>query len=145
MRIVHLIPQLRLGAGRCVVDLAARQARVSGGDALTVLVSADAEPPFQSAPRLVSELRELGVSVEVAGDFFHRTVRGLRDAARQVSGLAGFGQPWLAHAHTVIAATPETRAAPGASGEAFARRQFDVDAAAAAMHALYERVWRTRR
>jgi len=104
MRIVHLIPQLRFGAGRCVVDLAARQARVSGGDAVTVLVSADAEPPFLSDPRLVSELRERGVSVDVAGDFFHRTVRGLRDAARQIAGMSAAGQPWLAHAHTAIAA-----------------------------------------
>ena len=104
MRIVHLIPQLRFGAGRYVVDLAARQAHASGGDGVLVLVSADAEPPYQSDQRLVAELRGLGVRVAIAGDFFHRTVRGLRDGARQISGTAGIGEPWLAHAHTAMAA-----------------------------------------
>jgi len=99
-----MIPQLRFGAGRYVVDLAARQARASGGEDAMVLVSADAEPPFQSDPRLVDELRALGVQVETAGDFFHRTVHGLMDAARQVGRLTGVWHPWLAHAHTAIAA-----------------------------------------
>jgi len=103
MRIVHLIPQLRFGAGRYVVDLAARQACASGGDQVVVLVSADAEPPYQSDPQQIEELRGHGVRVAAAGDFFHRTVRGLTDAARQVA-RAGLGRPWLAHAHTAMAA-----------------------------------------
>lgn len=110
MPIIHLIPQLRFGAGRYVVDLAARQARTSGDEAVAVLVSTDAEAPFRSDQRLVAELRGAGVRVEVAGDFFHRTVPGMRDAALQVAGAAGTSRPWLAHAHTALAAAVARRA-----------------------------------
>jgi glycosyltransferase involved in cell wall biosynthesis len=105
MLVVHLIPQIRLGAGRIVVDLAARQVARDGSSAPLVVTSVDAEPPFRSDPGLIDELRSHGVRVEHAGDFFHRRLSGLRDAASRVRHLAEeLGGPWLAHAHTAISA-----------------------------------------
>jgi glycosyltransferase involved in cell wall biosynthesis len=104
MRIVHLIPQLRFGAGRAVVDLAVRQAAADWCDDVQILVAADADAPFVSDARLIDESLRRGVRVHVAGDFFHRTVRGLREAARSIADRAGTRGPWIAHAHTAMAA-----------------------------------------
>jgi len=111
VKILHLLPQLRLGAGRFVVDLATQQARQ--GHAVRVLVSADAEPPFTTDPALVAELRAAGVPVDVAGDFFRRRVASLLEAGRIVRTIAGAGE-WLAHAHTAIAAAVARRAGASA-------------------------------
>lgn len=108
MTIVHLIPQLRLGAGRYVVELATRQAALSG-QRVVVLISVDAEPPFASDPALVNELRERGVDVRTAGDFFHRNLDGLLAAAREMRDALESGT-WLAHAHTAMAAGVAWRA-----------------------------------
>lgn len=107
MRIVHLIPQLRLGAGRYVVDLALRQADVN---AVEVLLSEDAEPPFTTDPALVAELAARGIPVGVAGDFFHRNLGCLNAAAARVRQAVG-PEPWIAHAHTAMAAATARRAA----------------------------------
>jgi glycosyltransferase involved in cell wall biosynthesis len=109
--IVHLIPQLRLGAGRFVVDLAKTQARA--GNEVRVLVSADAEAPFTTDPALARELRAARVRVEVAGDFFHRRPAAILDATRIVRSIAG-GGAWLAHAHTAMAAAVARKAGAAA-------------------------------
>jgi glycosyltransferase involved in cell wall biosynthesis len=104
MNVVHLIPQLRFGAGRYVMELAARQARTDWCRRVHVLVSTDAEPPFVSDPRLIEELIGRGVPVHVTGDFFHRHLQSLHSASRQIAERAGGGESWLAHAHTAMAA-----------------------------------------
>ncbi|HEX7085349.1 MAG TPA: glycosyltransferase family 4 protein [Vicinamibacterales bacterium] len=107
MKVLHLLPQLRLGAGRYVVDLAKQQAK--RGHEVRVLVSADAEPPFTTDPALAAELRGAGVAVDVAGDFFRRRVPSLIEASRVVRAVAGSAE-WLAHAHTAMAAAVARRA-----------------------------------
>lgn len=111
MKVLHLVPQLRLGAGRYVVDLAKQQAR--RGHAVRVLVSADAEPPFTTDPALAAELRAAGVAVDAAGDFFRRRVPSLLEAGRVVRAVAGSTE-WLAHAHTAMAAAVARRAGAAA-------------------------------
>jgi hypothetical protein len=54
-RTVHAIAQLRLGAGRYVVDTAIAQHRREPGQ-VAVAVSADLEAPWLSSPALLGEL-----------------------------------------------------------------------------------------
>lgn len=103
MRVVHLIPQLRLGAGRYVVDLVSRQLQASWCSGVTVLTSKDAEPPFVSDPRLLDEVRAAGGGARTTGDFFHRELPLLIESARAVSAAVG-KSTWVAHAHTAMAA-----------------------------------------
>jgi glycosyltransferase involved in cell wall biosynthesis len=104
MRIVHLVPHLRLGAGRAVVDLAARQARGRRHDVLVALAD-DAEGTWRSDATLVQELASAGVPTASIGDFFHRDVAGLARSAERLELLVG---PWtnatVVHAHTALGA-----------------------------------------
>ena len=107
-RIVHAIAQLRFGAGRYVVDTAIAQHRRQPGR-VAVVVSEDAEPPWQSASPLLTELRTAGVTVFVGGDFFHRRTATLKAAAATWRRLLlGAGSEWpkeaVVHAHTAMAA-----------------------------------------
>ena len=109
LRIVHAIAQLRFGAGRYVVDTAVAQHRREPGR-VAVVVSEDAEAPWQSAPPLVAELRAAGVAVFVGGDFFRRQVATLKAAAATWRGqLLEASSAWspnaVVHAHTAMAAT----------------------------------------
>ena len=108
-RLVHAIAQLRFGAGRYVVDTAIAQHRREPGR-VAVVVSEDAEPPWQSAPPLLDELRDAGVAVFVGGDFFRRKVGTLKAAAATWRGLLLEGSStWspnaVVHAHTAMAAS----------------------------------------
>lgn len=107
MTVVHLIPQLRLGAGQYVVEFALRQVRA--GARVMVVVSDDAEPPFVTDPVLVRVLTDRGVAVHAGGDFFHRDLDGLNDAVGRVRMLAVDG-PWIGHAHTAMAGAVARRA-----------------------------------
>ncbi len=99
----HAIGHLRLGAGRYVVDTAVHQAR-SFGYSINVLVSTDAEGNWRSDPALIGELKASGIPTHVVGDFFHRDLASLREAAVGMSNARPWGGPWLAHAHTAMAA-----------------------------------------
>ncbi len=104
MRVIHVIPQLRLGAGRYVAETATFQACTLGYD-VQVVVSPDAEGNWRTDPVLVDELASSQIPVYVGGDFFHRDLDGILNAAAQISpfftsGTAGT----LVHAHSAIAA-----------------------------------------
>src|SRR5262245_9604362 len=60
--IVHIIAQLRFGAGRYLVDVALAQQRRHPG-AVTVVVGEDGEGPWVSSPALLEELKANGVEV----------------------------------------------------------------------------------
>jgi glycosyltransferase involved in cell wall biosynthesis len=111
MTIVHLIPQLRLGAGHYVVEFALRQVRA--GARVMVVVSDDAEPPFVTDPALVRVLTDRGLDVHTGGDFFHRDLDTLNDAVCRVRGLTSQG-PWIGHAHTAMAGAVARRAGAAA-------------------------------
>ncbi len=103
-RVVHVIAQLRGGAGRYVVDTAVEQRRRAPGS-VCVVVSADAEGAWHSSADLLEELAAHGIPVHCCGDFFKRHPVGLRAAASSLSALGLFGQPdVVAHAHTAMAA-----------------------------------------
>jgi glycosyltransferase involved in cell wall biosynthesis len=102
--VVHMIGHLRLGAGRYIVDTAVEQAR-HFDQQVRVLVSPDAGGNWKTDPALVAELKSTGISVETAGDFFHRDLKvllqtsyGLRD--RWASDAGRF----VVHAHSAMAA-----------------------------------------
>ena len=106
-RIVHATAQLRLGAGRYVVDTAIAQHRRDPGR-VAVVVSHDAGAQWVSSPSLLAELERAGVPVIRAGSFFHRETDALEAAARGMrAALVGTGA-WtsdaVVHAHTAMAA-----------------------------------------
>lgn len=101
--VVHLIAQLRFGAGRVVVDTAVQQA-VGLHKKVMVCVSTDADENWCTDPKLVAELAEYGISVHVIGDFFHRRPELLRQSAARLRDLCSdIEGPVLAHAHTAMA------------------------------------------
>lgn len=106
-RIVHAIAQLRLGAGRYVVDTAVAQHRREPGR-VAVAVSADLEAPWMSSPVLLAELERAGVPVIRPGDFFRRRTTALKEAAQglrsAIAGAGGWGPGAVVHAHTAMAA-----------------------------------------
>jgi glycosyltransferase involved in cell wall biosynthesis len=104
MRIVHLVTHLRLGAGRAVVDLAARQARGRRHDVLVALADV-AEGSWRSDETLVEELETAGVRTASIGDFFHRDVVGLAASAERLKQLVGaWTTATIVHAHTALGA-----------------------------------------
>lgn len=111
MTVVHLIPQLRLGAGHYVVEFALRQVRA--GARVMVVVSDDAELPFVTDPALVRALTDRGIAVHTGGDFFHRDLDTLNDAVSRVRGMIADG-PWIGHAHTAMAGAVARRAGAAA-------------------------------
>src|SRR5512144_1279848 len=104
MRVIHMIPQLRLGAGRYVAEAAAFQSRALGCE-VKVVVSPDAEGNWKTDCALVDELVSSRIPVHVGGDFFHRDLDGILRAASQMSSLFGpAADGILVHAHTAVAA-----------------------------------------
>jgi len=102
--LVHIIAQLRFGAGRYVVDTARAQHRRYPG-AVTVVVGDDGEEPWVSSPTLLTELRANGVGVVRCGDLFHRDVRNLKASADQLRRAVGqWGPGSVVHAHTAMTA-----------------------------------------
>lgn len=103
-RIVHVIAQLRFGAGRYVVDTALAQQRRHPG-AVTVVVGDDGQDPWVSSPALLGELRTNGVEVFRCGDLFHRDVRNLKAAAERLQRAVGrWSTGSVVHAHTAMTA-----------------------------------------
>lgn len=102
-RVLHLAGHLRFGAGRFIADLAASQ-RARGAQ-VDVLVSTDAESPWQNDPGLIDELREHGVGCTEVGDTFHRAPGPMLDAA---SRLRHHCDHWttttVVHAHSAMTA-----------------------------------------
>ena len=108
IRLVHLIAQLRFGAGRYVVDLAREQHRREPGR-VAVVVCDDFEAPWASAESQLEELARAGVPVLRAGDFFHRHAAVIKDSAARIRGFVGdadgrWAPDAVAHAHTAMAA-----------------------------------------
>lgn len=99
--VLHVVPQMRLGAGRYVVDTALQQARE--GLHVSVAVGQDAEPPWCSDPALLAELRAASIRVSVAGDLFHRRANTLARAGETLRALLPPGEG-ITHAHTAMAA-----------------------------------------
>jgi len=101
--VVHLVPQLRLGVGRYVVDTALEQRRE--GWRVWVGVSASESGEWRNDPRLLAELGDGSVDVLEPGDFFHRSNTSLFETARALrSALPPAARQGVAHAHTAIAA-----------------------------------------
>lgn len=104
LTIFHVIAQLRLGAGRVVVDTAIEQAR-SRGHRVTVCVSTDADEHWRTDPKLVAELACHRIEVQTIGDFFHRRMDLLREAAARLRELRERSPGTvIVHAHTAMAA-----------------------------------------
>lgn len=112
--VIHLIAQLRYGAGRCVVDMAVEQAR---GLKHKVMVCAadDTDEYWRSEPKLVSELESNGVEFHVIGDFFHRRADKIHECAARLRELSREPQGnTVIHAHTAMAAAVGHWAQPDA-------------------------------
>jgi glycosyltransferase involved in cell wall biosynthesis len=104
LTIFHVIAQLRLGAGRVVVDTAIEQAR-SRGHRVTVCVSTDADEHWRTDPKLVAELACHRIEVQTIGDFFHRRMDLLREAAARLRELRERSPGTvIVHGHTAMAA-----------------------------------------
>jgi glycosyltransferase involved in cell wall biosynthesis len=114
MTILHVIAQLRYGAGRVVVDTAVEQA-VGLRHMVKVCLSVDTDENWSSDPKLISELASHNIEVRRIGDFFHRRTDLLHDAAKQLRSLRSeFAGPVVVHAHTAMAAAAGHWARPDA-------------------------------
>jgi glycosyltransferase involved in cell wall biosynthesis len=112
--VIHVIAQLRFGAGRCVVDMAVEQAR-SHKHNVIVCISTDADEHWRSDPKLVSELVEQGIKVHTIGDFFHRRAASIHECGRRLRTLQKDNrEPSVVHAHTAMAAAAGHWARPDA-------------------------------
>jgi glycosyltransferase involved in cell wall biosynthesis len=112
--VMHLIPQLRFGAGRCVVDMAVQQA-LGLKHRVVVCASTDADDYWRSDPVLISELISNGVQFETIGDFFHRRADTLRRCAVRIRELhSSSNNTTVIHAHTAMAAAAGYWAQPDA-------------------------------
>ncbi|MBN2243026.1 MAG: glycosyltransferase family 4 protein [Acidobacteria bacterium] len=104
MSIIHLIAQLRFGAGRYVVDTAIEQAR-GLKHYVAVCVSPDADAYWRTDPKLVSELDAHGIRIRTVGDFFQRKAFQIHRAASTIAELKKDAVgPFIVHAHTAMAA-----------------------------------------
>jgi glycosyltransferase involved in cell wall biosynthesis len=114
MTVIHVIAQLRFGAGRCVVDMAVEQARGHKHN-IIVCISTDADEHWRSDPKLVSELVEQGIEVHTIGDFFHRRPASIHECGRHLRTLQEDSrEPFVVHAHTAMAAAAGHWARPDA-------------------------------
>jgi glycosyltransferase involved in cell wall biosynthesis len=106
--IVHAAAQLRLGAGRYVVDTAIAQHRREPGR-VAVVVSDDAGAQWVSSPALLAELERAGIPVIRPGNFFSRRAASLKAAAHTMRRALLADGTWapgaVVHAHTAMAAT----------------------------------------
>ncbi len=107
-RIIHVVAQLRFGAGRYVVDTVLSQERLSPGR-VAVVISNDGPNPWVSSQTLLGELSQHNVPVWRCGDFFSRQAATLKDAANNLSSCVeaegGWSKDSVVHAHTAMAAT----------------------------------------
>ncbi len=114
MTIVHLIAQLRFGAGRYVVDTAIEQSRGLKHNVM-VCVSADVDDYWRTDPKLVSELDGCGIPVRTMGDFFHRQAEQIHKSGALLQELRKGAQgKFVIHAHTAMAAAAGYWARPDA-------------------------------
>jgi glycosyltransferase involved in cell wall biosynthesis len=114
MTVIHVIAQLRFGAGRCVVDMAVEQTRGLRHNVI-VCVSTDADEYWRSDPKLVSELAGQGIEFCTIGDFFHRRADFIHQCARHLRSLQDYAPgPFVVHAHTAMAAAAGYWARPDA-------------------------------
>ncbi len=114
MTIVHLIAQLRLGAGRYVVDTAVEQVRGRKHDVI-VCVSTDADEYWRTDPKLVTELDCHGIGVRTMGDFFHRQADQVHRCGARLNDLRrDLRGAFVIHAHTAMAAAAGYWAQPDA-------------------------------
>lgn len=114
MTIIHLIAQLRFGAGRYVVDTAIEQARGLKHNVI-VCVSMDADEYWRTDPKLVSELDYHGIGVRTLGDFFHRQTDQIHRAGERLRDLKKNARgAFVIHAHTAMAAAAGHWAQPDA-------------------------------
>jgi glycosyltransferase involved in cell wall biosynthesis len=110
--IVHIIAQLRMGAGRVVTDMAIEQGR-NPENQIAVCVSTDADSNWRTDPSLVTELASRGIEVHTIGDFFHRKPELLHQSSAGLRKLMGGRQgPLIIHAHTAMAAAVGSWANP---------------------------------
>jgi glycosyltransferase involved in cell wall biosynthesis len=113
--IIHVIPQLRLGAGRVVTDTAIEQTRSSSSRRIEVCISTDSDEYWRSDSNLISELAENGIPVRAIGDFFHRRTDLLHGAGARLRSLReSFAGKVIVHAHSAMAAAVGHRANPDA-------------------------------
>ena len=104
MTVIHLIAQLRYGAGRYVVDTAIEQARGLKHNVL-VCVSPDVDEFWCTDPKLVSELDEHGIPVRTIGNFFYRQTESIHKAGIYLRELKKSCRgAFVIHAHTAMAA-----------------------------------------
>ena len=105
--VCHLIAQLRLGAGRSVVELAAAQRRM--GRAVLVAVADDVDEQWRSDSAMTDALQSAGVPVVTLGPWFHRErtciieaaahLRARFDSPRVRKGPGLRSAAFVAHAH----------------------------------------------
>jgi glycosyltransferase involved in cell wall biosynthesis len=101
--IVHVIAQLRMGAGRVVADTAMEQANTLHHH-VAICVSSDTDEYWKTDASLVEELSARNVEVHTLGDFFHRKASFLHNSAAALHELiAGQAGPVVVHAHTAMA------------------------------------------
>jgi glycosyltransferase involved in cell wall biosynthesis len=114
IQVVHVIAQLRFGAGRCVADLAIEQARLMENRVI-VCASTDADQHWRSDPDLICELASHGVDFRSIGDFFHRKADSIHGSGEALAELRGrFEGATVVHAHTAMAAAAGHWARPDA-------------------------------
>jgi glycosyltransferase involved in cell wall biosynthesis len=114
MTIVHMIAQLRFGAGRVVVDTAIEQIR-NPKNSVIVCVSPDVDDYWRTDPKLVLELESHGIRVLTIGDFFRRQAAQMHQCGTHVRDLRKSGQgAFIVHAHTAMAAAAGHWAHPDA-------------------------------
>jgi glycosyltransferase involved in cell wall biosynthesis len=114
MTIIHLIAQLRFGAGRYVVDTAIEQSRGLKHNVM-ICVSTDVDEYWRTDPKLVAELDSYGIRVRDMGDFFHRQVDRIRQCGEHLQELRKeAGGAFVIHAHTAMAVAAGYWAQPDA-------------------------------
>jgi glycosyltransferase involved in cell wall biosynthesis len=102
MHIVHVMTHLRLGAGRAVVDTAIEQAKQPGAR-VSVVLPDDANGNWRTDRFLADELCGRGIRVEVIGDYFHRRVAAVREAAGRLGRAVGpMTGDTVVHAHSAM-------------------------------------------
>ncbi len=94
--VCHLIAQLRLGAGRSVVELASAQRRM--GRTVLVAVATDVDAQWRSDDAMIDALQSVGVPVIALGPWFHRERSHLLEAAARLRARIGIAS-FVAHAH----------------------------------------------
>jgi glycosyltransferase involved in cell wall biosynthesis len=112
--VIHLIAQLRFGAGRCVADMAIEQAR-GLKHRVMVCASVDTDEYWRTDTGLADELRGNGVEFHVLGDFFRRQAGAIHECAARLRELRKIsGGATVIHAHTAMAAAVGHWAKPDA-------------------------------